>query len=387
MDNGYKIYCSRCGAEMNSNSRYCMKCGNLNYDHAANESMKNIMNPKEDVYQIGSGQFVINNDKGDAKQTIATETGNKIVCFILNYLLFIAVMGLSFWYCTNGSFQLKTIAHSFFPLVAIIISIFFLYFYSLQLVFMKCNKRWWIALIPIYNMLELSHIIFNKRWIGLLTFIPVVGFFVYLVMLYKLGTYFNYNGVLVVLFPFVFIPLIGFGVHPYRGYVFVDDQSWMTLEREYRFKKVYFFSLVLFFVIGIVCIGTTNFSYIEETFNKINNYYYVYLSKKFVSRVKGKIEVENYDCEIDFEKTTNVYFYYVDLRKAIYVPFSLLHEIVGGYVRVDKSGEEYEYYISIGDGQKGFSEVNIKDLSLDTVVDYTEIPRVDSGKNVCKFIY
>ena len=36
----YAIYCSRCGAKMSSNSRYCMKCGNLNYDHEANKSMK-----------------------------------------------------------------------------------------------------------------------------------------------------------------------------------------------------------------------------------------------------------------------------------------------------------------------------------------------------------
>ena len=41
-DKGYIIYCSRCGAEMNSNSRYCMKCGNLNYNHSANANMKSI---------------------------------------------------------------------------------------------------------------------------------------------------------------------------------------------------------------------------------------------------------------------------------------------------------------------------------------------------------
>ena len=34
------IYCNRCGAPMKKNQRYCMKCGNLNYDHPDNRSMR-----------------------------------------------------------------------------------------------------------------------------------------------------------------------------------------------------------------------------------------------------------------------------------------------------------------------------------------------------------
>jgi hypothetical protein len=63
-ENDYKTYCSRCGAEMDVNSRYCMKCGNLNYSHEANESMRDIMQVQEQTYQIGSGQFIVNNDGG-----------------------------------------------------------------------------------------------------------------------------------------------------------------------------------------------------------------------------------------------------------------------------------------------------------------------------------
>ena len=44
MDNNeYTIYCAKCGAEMGSNSRYCMKCGTLNYEHEANKNMKGYM--------------------------------------------------------------------------------------------------------------------------------------------------------------------------------------------------------------------------------------------------------------------------------------------------------------------------------------------------------
>ena len=63
MDNkDYTIYCSRCGAEMKASSRYCMKCGNLNYDHPDNASMKKILGKEQkeaSSYQVGSGKFIL----------------------------------------------------------------------------------------------------------------------------------------------------------------------------------------------------------------------------------------------------------------------------------------------------------------------------------------
>ena len=50
MDNNIQedrvVFCSKCGAEMKLSSRYCMKCGNLNYDHPLNVSMRDYV--KED---------------------------------------------------------------------------------------------------------------------------------------------------------------------------------------------------------------------------------------------------------------------------------------------------------------------------------------------------
>ena len=70
-DNDTIIYCSRCGAEMKSSSRYCMKCGNLNYDHEANKDLKHIQ-PKEEknIYQIGSGE-TINDYHNNGKQNLS----------------------------------------------------------------------------------------------------------------------------------------------------------------------------------------------------------------------------------------------------------------------------------------------------------------------------
>ena len=42
MNDEEMIYCSRCGEAMKASSRYCMKCGNLNYDHPENREVLKI---------------------------------------------------------------------------------------------------------------------------------------------------------------------------------------------------------------------------------------------------------------------------------------------------------------------------------------------------------
>ena len=87
-NDNHKIYCQKCGAEMNSNSRYCMNCGALNYDHEANKNMQQfIPKYKNNTYQIGSGQFMIQNDNNQISQSIATNTGNKFIFHKLFSLL------------------------------------------------------------------------------------------------------------------------------------------------------------------------------------------------------------------------------------------------------------------------------------------------------------
>ena len=41
------MICPRCGAEMDSSKRYCMKCGALNYDHPDNQKMKQYISKEE----------------------------------------------------------------------------------------------------------------------------------------------------------------------------------------------------------------------------------------------------------------------------------------------------------------------------------------------------
>ena len=83
-DNGFKIFCPRCGNEMNSESRYCMKCGYLNTNNAANQNMKQYIPESESgSYQIGSGQLINqNNDNERIVNSISSNTGNTKLCFL-----------------------------------------------------------------------------------------------------------------------------------------------------------------------------------------------------------------------------------------------------------------------------------------------------------------
>ena len=74
------MVCPRCGAEMNPEQRYCMKCGALNYDHPDNKQMKTLMSEKEfeksnEEYQKNATKEV---DKVEfAGQKYETKTKNK----------------------------------------------------------------------------------------------------------------------------------------------------------------------------------------------------------------------------------------------------------------------------------------------------------------------
>ena len=147
-DGGYTIYCSRCGAEMSSNSRYCMKCGTLNYEHEANKNMVRFMpKKKKKAYQVGSGTLITDNDEyaksNSIHMSVSSRTGNRNTCFYANYFTYVGLILIGFLIAfLMGSFDLNAVMASFFPGFAVTLSISFLYFYSIELIFMKCNHPW-----------------------------------------------------------------------------------------------------------------------------------------------------------------------------------------------------------------------------------------------------
>lgn len=392
MDNkDYTIYCSRCGAEMKASSRYCMKCGNLNYDHPDNASMKKMLGKEQkeaSSYQVGSGKFILSDVSGNSNtviKSIANNTGSKTVCFYVIfgvYFLFMLVnLGTVFF---SGNFSIDSLVRNNFSSVAIISSLVFLYMYSLSLFYMKANKRWWAGFVPIYNVMILSEMAINKKMLGLLILVPGVGQIFMFYIFYKLGEKFKVSGLLMMFFGFVMIPFIGFSNQTYDGRVFEDDTPNAT-EKEYGRKRTAFIFAILFLIIGLCLYIYENISDVEATKKDAGNSYYVYASNKIIKKVKKSVEKGEISCDdVDFDRSTGTYYIPInDAGSEFNLFMQLLREPIEAYVKIENSNGETKYYISMTDREKGFPETQSDLVDAKTVIEYKELSRDYEKGNSC----
>ena len=87
-------------------------------------------------------------------------------------------------------------------------------------VFEKAGRQGWEAIVPLYNLYVLTVIVRQPWWLLLLLLIPIVGFLVAAFLCYKLSESFNQGigfTIGLVLLPFVFYPLLGFGDSQYSA--------------------------------------------------------------------------------------------------------------------------------------------------------------------------
>ena len=360
------IYCSRCGAEMSDNSRYCMKCGNLNYNHDANEGMRPfIENPANETYQVGSGKFAVQNSNDTSVHTmIGNNTGNKKLCFLFTFFTYVLSLGICF--LLN-----HTNLTIYYFISVVVVSFFFLYVYALELIFMKSNKTWWSALIPVYNGMVLSDITFHKSWIGILLLIPIVGQVLFLILLYRLGKSFRYSGILTALLSIIYILLIGYGNHFYEGHAFtesIDDNKF--LEKEYKYKKIFLTFISICLVISFGVIAFFHSSDIKKIIKSFSSYYYVYAAKRIVSKTEKAFIKQKFECKKNTSSEPEVYyFFYYDLGDYIYLPLYMTRDSIEGYVKVVVKNGEYQYYVSLGDSNKKIPETEIHFINTDSVID------------------
>ena len=386
MNQDNKIYCPRCGSEMNSNSRYCMKCGFLNAENEANQNMKEyIPKVENNNYQIGSGQ-IINQDNKGVTTAIASNTGNSILCFILNFIIYILILIGGFIFSMKGlDITLENIKISIFPYIALISSVAFLFVYSLQLIFIKCNKKWWSVFIPFYNLMVLGEITYKNKWIGLLTLIPVIGQILFLSMMYSLGTKFKYNGVLTMIFFIIYTPIIGFGTRLYENTTFVSRDD--TLEKDYKRKKIFLMFIIIFIVFGIVFIFWNNIVETKAKAKKLSNYYFVLADHIIINKTKELIKYNKLKCDdYDYSSDTGRYYiYYEDIGNYVYLPLYYTREAITAEVIVDNTNNESKYYISMSDGTYGFSNTLYDEVNINTVVGYNDIvPKNSNTINYCQ---
>jgi hypothetical protein len=91
---------------------------------------------------------------------------------------------------------------------------------SMWKIYEKAGVEGWKAIIPIYNLWVLAQIVGKPGWLGLLVFIPYVGFIVAIYLYYLLAKSFGKGALFtlgLVFLPFIFFPVLAFGDAEYKG--------------------------------------------------------------------------------------------------------------------------------------------------------------------------
>ena len=87
--------------------------------------------------------------------------------------------------------------------------------------FARADKPAWAVIVPVYNLMVLSEVGGKPAWWGLLFLIPLAGLVFAAIVTINVATDFGRSigfGVGLLLSPFVFYPLLGFGDAEYEAY-------------------------------------------------------------------------------------------------------------------------------------------------------------------------
>ena len=91
---------------------------------------------------------------------------------------------------------------------------------SMWKMFVKAGKPGWAAIVPVYNIIVLLEIVGKPAWWVILFFIPVVNLVASILVYIEIAKAFGKGtgfAVGMVLLPYVFFPMLGFGSAKYQG--------------------------------------------------------------------------------------------------------------------------------------------------------------------------
>ncbi len=381
------IFCSRCGAEMKADARYCMKCGNLNADHAENKNMQQYVKNQTNTYQIGQGAVRTEEKAGDVVSN--NKNSNRLGCYIFNLIVFFLVIlvetGLIYSYYDGFNKSML----SLWSTITLGISFLFIMSLSLQIVYIKANKPWWLVFVPIVNYFMYFAIAYEK-WVvglyfligfvavGILAFINQTTSIIALVLAIVLIIYFlkiqgsfadhfGHKPFFYMFFPVIMLPVIAFDGSVYKGIIYSDKK--LTIEKDFMFKKIILFCYLLFFFGGLgltLYLRKADFPKYVENMKKR---YYVYAAEQVSYEVENRVSKKQISCEKTSFSSDNgtYYFYYPDVGRKIFLIFSKSREAITANVKVVIENGEAKYYIALTDGVYGFEETLYEDINVDTV--------------------
>lgn len=258
-----KMLCVKCGAEMKKESRCCLKCGNLNPYHEANQAYfaklaemhhttynapptvqtaaqtstvqttatPQIAAPMTPAYAGGVPATTT-----EVAQPVPAAKDNStsfMVCSIINGIfvllqLFIVV----FIFLSEG-------ISSSVGIFLLLFGIYNLVFYGWEIFCMEMGHSWWSIFVPIYGNMVMADIAMGNMLIGLLTLLPAVGEIVLFVIFYQLGDKMNKSGIVTALFFPIVVAMFGFGACSY----ICENEKKNSFNR-FLHKGIYYYSFI-----------------------------------------------------------------------------------------------------------------------------------------------
>ena len=379
MNDTEMIFCTRCGEKMFRNQRNCLKCGQLNYENPNNSYMKRYESESsatDNTYIIGKGSMhksgklsIFNNSRPN--EMLSNNAGNLMVCVLTNILIYLAGIACSFLisFFASGNVSAALLNNLFISFL-ISYSLIFILVYSLELLFMKADKPWWGALVPIYNFYLLCKIVLSNGFFLILFFIPVIGIIMLFILFYNIGRSYGKNPWLTLLFGPIALPFLAFSnTTNYNGIVYVNRiKGKDPVEVLYKWNKRVL-TLFFIFIISGVCLFIYNKrQWFLDRWGQVMTMSFIKDAKLIVEDLKVSVENDAYTCSNGVPLSSQTEYYIIFQNAGEYfsssnvAESSLSGEYYRGYVRVVNSENDVDYYISIDDTVFGISEVNFVDL-------------------------
>ncbi len=259
---GEKVFCTKCGAEMNSTSRCCLKCGNLNPMHKDNQAyfqklaelhgssydsaVSYVQQPPTQTQAVVPQPTVAEQPLPTVSEPVVAQTPVKdnssafLACNIVNFIFLL--IGLLFVFLAFQSEGLDAVV----GIVMALVGISTLMIFGLEVLYLEMEKDWWAVFVPVYGNMVLAEIAMGNMMIGLLTLLPLVGEFALFVIMYQLGEKIGKNGFITLLFFPIVVALYGFNACSY-----VCGKPKKDSINRFFHKGIYYISFLLF-IGGIV---------------------------------------------------------------------------------------------------------------------------------------
>lgn len=151
--------------------------------------------------------------------------------------------------------------------VVVTLALIALYFTGLWFMFEKAGEKGWKAIVPFYNSYIEYELVWGSGWLFLFMLVPFAGLVFSAITFYKLGRVYGKGRLFcigVILLPFIFVPIIGFGKSRYCGVLGTKPGKYLIISGIIGFLILVLETVLTFYVRNVFNNYNYDYDYTEE---------------------------------------------------------------------------------------------------------------------------